>query len=292
MDILSATWKMGENPMLGKYLNVNICGHFAEWSEHYFRRVKPMDNLLIWVLGGGGCVCCEGKRINAKVGDLICLKPRLPHDYAADPDDPWDILWVHFEGKLARSFMDPIRAHGGLCVPLGLDAEIRDRWIDMVIAFAADQPGHEILVNTAAYALLGSIVHRLSTRRDQASEPSFDAHAIQSYIHHYLTETITLDDLARQFDLSPTHFVRVFKNHFGVSPIHYIIQRRVALACDLLAETSLTVKQISEKVGYDDPYYFSRLFKKVVRSNPTEYRRTKTRPRKGDRSAPNRLKDW
>jgi AraC-like DNA-binding protein len=67
--------------------------------------------------------------------------------------------------------------------------------------------------------------------------------------------------------------VRLFKRQFKVSPIYYVIQKRIAHACSLLTETALPLKQISQAVGYDDPFYFSRMFKKMMGVNPTEYRR-------------------
>ena len=99
-----------------------------------------------------------------------------------------------------------------------------------------------------------------------------DVQKLQTYIHEHLREPITLAQLARVARLSPTHFARVFKQQFAVSPLYYVIQKRIALACSLLTETGMPMKQISEAVGYDDPYYFSRLFHKVTGVSPTQYR--------------------
>ena len=82
----------------------------------------------------------------------------------------------------------------------------------------------------------------------------------------------TLAELAREAKLSVVHFNRVFKKQFGISPMNYVIQKRVALACSLLTETGQPLKQVGERVGYRDPFFFSRQFKKVMGVSPSGYR--------------------
>ena len=159
---------------------------------------------------------------------------------------------------------------------MGLDNEIRDRWFDLVITHSVHEPGFEAKTNTALYALLGLIIHRLQLKtRSPYMEKPFDVHRIQTYVHHHLAEPITLNNLARQANLSVPHFSRVFRKLFLVSPMHYVLQKRMVQACSLLTETSMQLKQISRTIGYDDPYYFSRLFKKMMGVNPSTYRQTK-----------------
>jgi AraC-like DNA-binding protein len=248
-------------------------GHFLKMPEHFMHREAPMNYLLIWVLGGRGYSDSAGHRIEARPGHLLTYPPGTPHTYGSDKKEPWDIVWVHFEGTLAPDLFGEIRRLGGENVDLGFDAEIRDRWIELVIAHAARGPAWEWRVNPALYALLGAIIHRLHRRAAKPPpEPPFDVHRLRAYIHHHLAEPITLDVLARQVNLSTPHFCRLFKQQFAVSPIYYVLQERVALASALLTETTLPLKQISESVGYDDPYYFSRLFKKMTGRSPTAYR--------------------
>jgi AraC-like DNA-binding protein len=118
------------------------------------------------------------------------------------------------------------------------------------------------------------ILWRLHLRRSGRTGhgPALDVHALLVYIHDHLAEPIRLEDLARIARLSVTHFSRLFGRIFGVSPMRYVMQRRVGLAQSLLLETSMPVKQVAHAVGCEDPYYFSRMFSKVVGVGPSAYR--------------------
>lgn len=236
-------------------------------------RDNPLDYLVIYVLKGAGAVDTEGQRYTVVPGDLLTLKAHESHAYGADPDDPWDILWVHFDGRMAPAFFNALRAYGGVRLALGLDDVVRDRWIELVIAHAAAAPVSRIRDDTALCALLGLLLHRLQVRTlTPEAETPLDVAQLHAYLHHHLAEPITLAGLARQFARSPTHFTRVFRRQFGVSPIYYLIQKRVAFASSLLRETNAPIKQVSASVGYDDPYYFSRLFKQHTGLSPSDYR--------------------
>lgn len=236
-----------------------------------------MDFLIIWVLSGRGFAQTEGEQVEVSPGHLLTFMPGRAHTYGSDKQEPWDILWLHFQGRLAREFLRRIRRHGGMRVEIGFDADVYDRWVELVVARAVGGPGSELRANTALCGLLGLILSRLERKALVPHETEYnplDAQHLQNYIHHHLAEPLTSATLARQANLSTSHFTRVFKKRFSVSPIYYVIQKRVALACSLLTETSMTLSEISRRVGYDDPYYFSRLFKKQTGVCPTGYRAT------------------
>ncbi|MCS7048629.1 MAG: AraC family transcriptional regulator [Verrucomicrobiae bacterium] len=250
-------------------------GHFLRMPDHFMQRERPVDYLIIWVLAGEGWVDSESVRRTMRAGDLCVLLPERPHAYGANPDNPWDIVWAHFDGQWAGWFAQEIRrgGEGAWWVGLGLDAAIRDRWLELVMMHAQSGPDGGIHCDTGLAALLGMIVERVQRAPQRVTTScGFDAAKLQRYIHEHLREPLTLAQLAAVANLSPAHFTRVFKKQFSVSPMYYVIQKRVALACTLLTETNLAVKQVSAAVGYDDPYYFSRLFHKVTGTTPTDYR--------------------
>lgn len=83
---------------------------------------------------------------------------------------------------------------------------------------------------------------------------------------------IMLDDMANHAGLSKSHFSRIFRDQTGYSPVEYFIHLKVQKALSLLVLTKLPVQEIARMVGYADPYYFSRLFKKIVGVSPTASR--------------------
>lgn len=248
-------------------------GHYSRMPWHRMARTAPMDYLIFWVLGGSGYVETEGRRHALRTGHLITLCPRHPHAYGSDAATPWDILWAHMTGTMAAPLVRAIRQFGGPVVDLGPDAVLRDRWEELVIAQNSGGGGADLRVNTGLAALLGQILQRLQTGiiTPQRGGP-LDATALHRYIHDHYRENITLDSLARLAGLSPTHFARVFRKQFGVSPVSLVIEKRIAVACSLLTHSTMPVKQVSEAVGYEDPYYFSRLFHRRTGMSPTDYR--------------------
>jgi AraC-like DNA-binding protein len=262
-----------------KHCKLLRSGHYAGMPQHFMERQDPMDYLLLWVLGGRGFVEVEERLWEGQAGHLFSLRPHQPHSYGSDARRPWDIVWLHFQGDLAEDFVQTIRQYGGVRVDYGLDPELRDRWMELVITHNSDTAGAELRGHTGLAGLLGLILYRLQLQTIvPESQQPLEVAALQRFIHQHYRQPITLDDLAREANLSPTHFARVFKKQFQVSPMYYVIQKRIAVACSLLTESAMPIKEISAAVGYDDPYYFSRLFKKLTGVNPTTYRQRRLRP--------------
>jgi AraC-like DNA-binding protein len=93
-----------------------------------------------------------------------------------------------------------------------------------------------------------------------------------AYMMRHLDESLQVATLAARANVSPSHFFALFKRRVGCAPIDYFIRLRMQHACRLLDGTVMSVKEVAATLGYDDPFYFSRIFKSVNRVAPTEYR--------------------
>ena len=93
-----------------------------------------------------------------------------------------------------------------------------------------------------------------------------------TYMLRHLDESLQVATLAAQANISASHFFALFKRRIGCAPIDYFIRLRMQHACRLLDETVLSVKEVAATLGYDDPFYFSRVFKSVNHVAPSEYR--------------------
>lgn len=93
------------------------------------------------------------------------------------------------------------------------------------------------------------------------------------YLEEHFTEDISLQDLADILGVGHEHLSRTFKKEKGTSPQHYLIDLKIQEACKLLLRyDELDIRSVGELVGYSDPYYFSRIFKKYVKVSPKNYR--------------------
>ncbi len=92
------------------------------------------------------------------------------------------------------------------------------------------------------------------------------------YMTAHLDQPITISALSAMVGLSPSSFFELFRKVTNHTPLNWFIRTRIRRACELLEQTNLPIKQIADQVGYQDPLYFSRVFKSVGGIPPTEYR--------------------
>jgi len=93
-----------------------------------------------------------------------------------------------------------------------------------------------------------------------------------AYMAQHLDQPLQVATLAAKANISPSHFFALFKRLIGTAPIDYFTRLRMQRACLLLEQTTLSVKEIAAALGYDDAFYFSRVFKSVNQVAPTDYR--------------------
>jgi len=103
-----------------------------------------------------------------------------------------------------------------------------------------------------------------------------------AYMMGHLNQPLQVAKLAQTAHTSSSHFFVLFKRWAGSSPIDYFIRLRMEQACRWLADTTLSVKEIAAGLGYEDPFYFSRLFKSVHGVAPSDYRQMLERPEQTD----------
>ena len=89
-----------------------------------------------------------------------------------------------------------------------------------------------------------------------------------------IARSLTLQELSRHAGLSPTRYSAIFREQTGASPVDHHIRLRMQAGCHYLDTTALSVKEVAAKLGYDDPYYFSRIFQKILACSPLAYRRS------------------
>lgn len=113
----------------------------------------------------------------------------------------------------------------------------------------------------------------LGARTEQYESKSEVIAATIEYIHEHYAEEIFVAQLAERFGMERRRFSYFFERFTGLAPIHYITEYRMRRAMDLLKSSHYSIAKIAESIGYQDSFYFSRVFKKHVHMSPSQYRK-------------------
>lgn len=227
-----------------------------------------LDNyLLVHVLSGGFYLEAEGKRLTVEPGQtaFACLKG--PHKYYSDKHDPCEILWMDFNCTADK--MALITSLTGLPYTFSCPENFQ-RMKGFVDQYVNNAFFTESQQSAAIYQLALSAADSL--RRD-APDIRNALPEVENYISRHIGERITAEQLAGVAHLSTTRFLHLFKERYGISPIQYVIRRKLDRAAYLLLYSSLTVTEIGEQLGFSSQSHFSALFQKNFQRYPSVYRR-------------------
>ncbi|HWJ80461.1 MAG TPA: AraC family transcriptional regulator, partial [Niallia sp.] len=114
----------------------------------------------------------------------------------------------------------------------------------------------------------------VQTFQEQTDRTEADViHQLKQYILDHSQEDISLESLAKKVGLSPIYISKIFKEKQGINYIDFLTECRIEKAKELIRDTDKSIKEITFEVGYHDPNYFSKVFKKLCQVSPKEYRK-------------------
>ncbi|HEY3389494.1 MAG TPA: helix-turn-helix domain-containing protein [Prolixibacteraceae bacterium] len=263
------------NPLISDLYLTDI-GYYPQACHHF--RERPLGStqfILIYCIDGQGDIKIGDTAHTILADHFFIIPAGMAHAYHSDEQNPWSIYWIHFSGTKAGSFAR--LACQSLEIDRGKTSRISDR-IDLFAEILRNlDRGFSIetleYINLCLNYLLASFTHLSQFRLvKQAGENDPIAQSI-NYMLENLNGKLKLDDIAKETGLSTSHFSRLFMNRTGHPPIDYFIQLKIQRACRLLDNSGLMISDVSRETGFDDQFYFSRVFRKVMAMSPAEYRK-------------------
>lgn len=259
-------------------LHVLAIGNFPAARHHYIDRREglPEEAILIYCVGGRGWCRLGGKKWAVDEGKAIFIPPGEPHSYGADAQAPWSINWVHFGGKRAGAYLEALGVtREGPLLNLPGAAVLVEAFEEIYGALRQGFTETSLLaLSTELGRFLGLLkVHQRAFyhKGRQAEEKIVESMA---FMRRSIEQSLKLAALAAQVHMSVPHYCSLFKRQTNTSPILFMIRLKMQRACELLNSTDLPVAGVGRAVGYDDPFYFCRVFKKTIGLAPSDYRRT------------------
>lgn len=235
------------------------------------RKSGCSEHIFIYCTEGSGILFLDDTRYNINPNTFFIIPKNTPHHYKSADNDPWSIYWMHFAGTQADELYERYLGQKAFVTPFPFNEEIIG---DFEKIFGLLQHSFDLreveIINIKALHYLASFIYlkeiNPSLKEDNVITSSM------TFMKENLDKQHSLHDLAVQQHLSVTQYSRLFKNKTGNSPIHYFNQLKIQKCCQYLYFTDRSIKEICAEFGFDDQYYFSRLFKKLMGISPANYK--------------------
>ncbi|MCP3964830.1 MAG: AraC family transcriptional regulator [Lentisphaerae bacterium] len=263
--------EMAENSLTRQLYITNI-GYFPLAEEHLVIRDGFIpQHILIYCVGGEGWCEIAGVRHIIREDNFLVIPANTAHKYGSSVEG-WSLYWVHFRGSSSGMIAEAMcKGKYGEGIIFSKHREtlelIRKMIDDLNRGMTIDSCS---LNSMRLWHFLGDVIYFQNSEID---EPENIIEKAISMMIVRVEEVFSLEEMSEALKLSPPYFCRLFKNKTGHSPVDYFIRLKIQRACNYLNFTNMKIKDICEEIGYSDPYYFSRSFKKVMGQSPAQYRK-------------------
>lgn len=238
-------------------------------------RHRYHQHALILTVEGSGLVQLAHRRRRADPGTITWLDTRLDYAHGCHASSPvWRYLWIGVQGFQLGPLFKLVSAGANPVIRLS-DPAAAAQLIDRVHRAMRERDPLQAAVNSAAAAALLALILADSRRSPVEAQPEgalLPAERIMPQLRRSLIRPWRIVDMAEIAGLSPSQLHRVFRAETGLSPMSWLRRERINAAKLLLLDRTTTVSAVAAKVGYSDPFHFSRDFKKLTGRAPGEFR--------------------
>lgn len=263
------------NPLINS-LYITDIGYYPRARHHYVdRKTGSKQHILIYNLEGKGKIKIKNSEYDILANHFFVIPAGTPHTYFSDKQDPWSIYWIHFDGEKSTHFS---KIFGRLNVispsPISRTKERIDLFTELLVNLSMGYSRENLeFVNLCLWHLLATFMYVPQFRQILRGRDIDYATAAIEYMRDNITKPIRLKDIARHAGYSPSHFSKLFIEKTGHPPVEYLNQLKIQEACRRLDFSKESIAYIAQEMGYNDTFYFSRIFKRIMGQSPSTYRK-------------------
>ncbi|HEX3010247.1 MAG TPA: AraC family transcriptional regulator [Bacteroidales bacterium] len=263
------------NPITRQMFVTHI-GYYPKAKYHFFERPKGAnENIFIYCSEGNGWINYKNEEYKLSRNQAFIIPANEAHSYGAANNQPWSIYWIHFLGDNIHMFS---QITGKIIqVEDTYKSRLGDRFLLFEEIFQNLEMGYSPenleYISFCLMYFLASI--KYMNQYDEIKNVK-EADVIQKsilYMKDNLENKITLADIASHVGYSCSYLGSVFSQRTSYSLIEYYNQLKIQRACSYLQFSDLKIKEIAFRLGYFDPFHFSKSFRSEMEITPTEYRK-------------------
>lgn len=264
---------MNNNLESKSFLQVNCCGIFENISEES-RTYRPngrKDYQIILIIDGYLSINCRGNTLKAQNNQFLLIPPNCTNDYSYS--DPVNAVWVHFSGTGVNEILSAYGIDAFTAYTI-TDISFFRYYIDKIIEeMRFKKVGYMHICNAYMLQILTQLKRKIEKNidREMCSKNTDISITIDKMKTEFAANN-NIEYYAQMCNMSVSRYSHIFTQKMSVSPHRFIIEQRIAQAKFLLSTTNVKIYDVAKSIGYDDPFYFSKAFKKLTGLSPSEFR--------------------
>ncbi|AYE34215.1 AraC family transcriptional regulator [Clostridium septicum] len=245
--------------------------HFHPFTEIFF------------IINGEGAFHLDDKDVKVKQWDLIIINPNCLHtEKSITKDNPLEYIVLGID-NLLLNFPDTYSLTNNInlkklykIIDFTSNKDYILHYLNCLIQEVESKDyNYEMACKNILTLLIIHIIRSIPSLllvEEPQEKLNLECVKIKNYIDSHYSENITLDILSDMSYMNKFHLVHTFTKQIGISPINYVINKRIEESKNLLATTNYSIRDIASIVGFSNSSYFSQAFKKVTGKSPKEYR--------------------
>ncbi len=257
---------------------IGSCGTYHLYHIDKLPTHRPrgrLDYQLLYIASGRVHFYFDGKPTIVEAGNMVLYRPKEEQRYYYYGTDQTKVYWVHFTGNNVKNIL---RKYGitdnTRIIYTGVSIEYKELFMSMIDELTLQRADYEeMLVNVFMRLLI--CLHRLilqKPRRTNHLNMNEMEQAAQYFQIHY-NKNINIKEYAISHNMSISWFIQSFRKYASTTPAQYIQTLRISNSKMLLETTDYNITEIAKLVGYENPLYFSRLFRKQCGKSPSQFRK-------------------
>lgn len=238
-------------------------GSFAKNTETH-----PQSGGLVIPLGGSACFSFDKSDYVLAPGMVVHAGPGIPLEKEVIGNVTWSYAVIHYRIPEVQ-FEEFPHYNSHFNIPVGLNPRLMDLLEKLTVGYTSSNLMSDLRCRTLFHNIIEEIVISADRQSRESSAELMESAA--AFIQENFSNSFSMTALACQFGMDGRRFSGQFQKYIGITPVRYLTELRINRAKDLLKTCECPIMQIASCVGYEDPYYFSRTFKKMTGFSPREY---------------------
>lgn len=257
-------------------VKLDECGIQKFLMMTHYKYITYQNFVIHYITEGSGYFVINGIEHKLSKGDGFILRKGQEVEYFPDDKDPWKTYWIGISGDKLKTYLNSNALLTEDVLTFKADSMCKKIILE-ICDYSLQHQGQSIDTLWYQIKLYEFLYHArkefpLTTIEYSPNNRNYAEIALD-YIYANYAKDISITEIANYIGVTRGYLNKIFKKNFNKPPSQILLERRMRTAVTLLTTTDLSIAAISEKIGYSDPLYFSKVFSKYFDKSPTLFRK-------------------